>query len=122
MVAALIRFATLARSTKGAPVTLQADLEILGKLGATLHDLATRAGQAKPEHPANPPQSLLCVPAADQLEKDLLVGTLVPAVKARLDETADVMTTLARHFEDADDRNADRIVDWYRQCVGDWNS
>jgi hypothetical protein len=103
--------------------TFNADLETLGKLANTLHDLARQADGVKPVHPAaSPNQSLLSPAAADSIEQDLLLGALIPTVKARLEETGDVMANIAKQFAAKDDDNAAQILDLYRQSLGDWTA
>lgn len=103
--------------------TFNADLETLGKLGTTLHDLARQAGETTPIHPpASPNQSLLSPQAADSIEQDLLLGALIPTVKTRLEETGDIMANIAKQFAAKDNDNAAQILDLYRQSLGDWTA
>ncbi len=101
-----------------------ADLDTLGKLGSTLHDLARQAGETAPVHQQgpSPKQSLVSPGAADTIEHDLLLGALIPTVQTRLEETGDVMVNVAKQYADKDNSNAAAILDLYRQSLGDWTA
>ncbi|WP_067535986.1 hypothetical protein [Nocardia crassostreae] len=103
-------------------MTFKADLEILGKLGTTLHGLAQEAAQAKPkeaESPA-PDEPLLSGVAAGQIMVDLVDNSLIPAAKERLSETGDVMINAVSEFASAEESSVDRFVTLYNQATGDW--
>ncbi|MGO4615638.1 hypothetical protein AB4305_14785 [Nocardia sp. 2YAB30] len=102
--------------------TFKADLETLGKLGTTLHDLAREAEGVKPKRTSDvsPHEKLQSVSAGLLLESEQLLGVLIPTVKERLGETGDVMANVARQYKDTDDSNAGNIMDLYRKSTGDW--
>ncbi len=104
--------------------TFKADLEILGKLGSTLQELARDADAVKPnrDHDASKHSPLLSATAADLIERELFLETLMPTVKERLTETGDVMASVARQYKDSDGSNADMILDLYRKSTGDWTA
>jgi hypothetical protein len=104
--------------------TLKADLETLEQLGARLHNLAGDAAKVRPNRPAgvHTDPVLVSVKVGEEITKDLLMNTLLPTVKERLDETGDVMTNVARQYKNTDDSNADKIMNEYRQATGDWNA
>ncbi|MBF6331849.1 hypothetical protein [Nocardia transvalensis] len=103
-------------------MSLKVDLEILGKLSATLHDLAQKASEVKaknaPDTKAEEP--LLAGTAAAQITRDLIQGALIPTAKERLSETGDVMTNVAKQFKDKDDSAADALVQVYSSATGNW--
>lgn len=104
--------------------TFKADLETLGKLGTTLHDLAREAEGTKPKRVAavSPHEQLQSTAAGLLLESEQLLGVLIPTIKERLGETGDVMANVARQYKDTDESNADRILDVYRKSTGDWTA
>ncbi|MEV4237992.1 hypothetical protein AB0J47_22760 [Nocardia sp. NPDC049737] len=104
--------------------TFKADLEQLGKLGTTLHNLAREAEGAKPKRTAEvgSPEQLQSVGAGLLLESEQLLGVLIPTLKERLSETGDVMANVAQQFKDADESNAGNIMDLYRKSTGDWTA
>ncbi|MGV9611365.1 hypothetical protein [Nocardia xishanensis] len=104
--------------------TFNADLETLGKLATTLHDLARQAEAIKPKRTADvsPHEKLQSVSAGLLLESEQLLGVLIPTVKERLGETGDVMANVARQYKDADETNAANILDLYRKSTGDWTA
>ncbi|WP_062989887.1 hypothetical protein [Nocardia anaemiae] len=104
--------------------TLKADLEILEQLATKLHNLADEAAKVRPKRPIGPHTSpvLVSVTVGEQITTDLLMHTLLPTVKERLGETGDVMANVAREYKNADDNNADQIMNIYRQATGDWNA
>lgn len=104
--------------------SLRADLETLGRLSATLRFLGADAATKRPQRTPGPvaQNPLLSVQAAEKISTDLLLGTLLPTVSERLNETGDVMANVARHYKDADDTNAGEILAVYRQATGEWTA
>ena len=102
--------------------TFKADLEQLGKLGTTLHDLARAAEGVKPKRTAEvaSAEQLQSVGAGLLLENEQLLGVLIPTLGERLSETGAVMTNVAQQFKDTDESNAADIMDLYRKSTGDW--
>lgn len=102
--------------------TLKADLEVLGKLSATLHDLGGEVADHTPgrNSPLQTPSVLASVKAADEITRNLIVDTLMKTVTERLTETGDVMANIARHYHNADESNSGEIVAVYSQATGDW--
>lgn len=102
--------------------SLNADLEILGKLASTLHDLSQEAAQVKPKNAPDPnaDDSLLSGVAASQITHDLIQGALISTAKNRLSETGDVMANVAKQYKDKDDSFADSLVQLYNSATGEW--
>ncbi|QIS18754.1 hypothetical protein [Nocardia terpenica] len=103
-------------------MTFKADLEILTKLGATLHNLAEEAGNIKVDNAPDPDAAdqLLSARAAGAITKELIFGGLVATAKERLSETGDVMVDVATQFKNQDDNAADALVAAYNSATGAW--
>ncbi|MCX4095500.1 hypothetical protein [Nocardia sp. alder85J] len=97
--------------------TLQVDLEVLGRLGAAVRELAAVTAELRPIPGAEPGRALLSAATAAAIERDVLVGTLIPAVRAHLEQVADVMGHVSREFVAADESNAAAILDEYRRSL-----
>jgi hypothetical protein len=103
-------------------MSFSVDLENLSKLAKTLHNLANDAANVKGKNPPDPNANdpLLSATAAGQITRDLITGALLPTAKARLNETGDVMTSVAAQFKSQDDKAADALITLYKNATGDW--
>ncbi|MBY8858559.1 hypothetical protein K7711_18920 [Nocardia sp. CA2R105] len=104
-------------------MNFEIDLENLGKLATTVHNLAKDAACVQGEHPPDPnaDNPLLSATAAGQITRDLITDALLPTAAARLRETGDVMTSVATQFKSQDERAADTLIAVYRSATGEWN-
>ncbi|WP_040830356.1 hypothetical protein [Nocardia jiangxiensis] len=103
-------------------MSFKVDLENLGKLATTVRSLAKDAANVKGKTPPDPNATdpLLSGTAAAQITRDLITNALLPTAKARLDETGDVMTSVAAQFKSQDDKAADSLIALYKSATGDW--
>lgn len=105
--------------------SMKADLDALGALSKTLHDIADKAAVEKVGPTAGPYAStpggmLPSLLAASDVCKNLIEGDLVPAVKERLKTTGDVMADIAKAYQGQDDGSAEQMLNAYKNAVGNW--
>ncbi|MFE9576347.1 hypothetical protein ACFYO1_08205 [Nocardia sp. NPDC006044] len=107
-------------------MTLQVDLEKLGALSRTLHDLSGEASQlyAREGVPWSslPGFDSMALPSVIEASKltSVVQDNLIPAMSARLDEIGNLMHAATVHFGTMEGANEAALAETYTTASGDW--
>lgn len=103
-------------------VSLNADLDVLARLGGELNDLGSKMVDYLIGDTAQGPKpdGMSSAIVAVDISHSLVDRSLIPAIQERLSETGDVMVGIAREYRDQDEQNVGALVNAYNTGLGSW--